>query len=92
MEISYDPAKNVRNIQLRDLPFGRAAEFDFATAIFDVDNRFNYGEVRYTAIGYLEQRLHVLCFLDIAQGIRVISFRKANKREVLKYEKAKTTD
>ena len=33
------------------------------------------------AVGYLEKRLHILCFLPKTGGIRVISFRKANGRE-----------
>ena len=37
-------------------------------------------------------RLHVLCFTEIPDGIRVISFRKANAREVKRYAKAKTAD
>jgi len=32
LEISYDPAKNARNIALRGLSFDRAAEFDFERA------------------------------------------------------------
>jgi uncharacterized protein len=34
------------------------------------------------ALGYLDERLHVLCFTETHDGIRVISFRKANSREV----------
>ena len=33
------------------------------------------------AIGLLENRLHVLVFTETVDGIRVISFRKANSRE-----------
>ena len=33
MEITYDPAKNASNIELRGLSFERAAEFDFQTAV-----------------------------------------------------------
>lgn len=51
-----------------------------------------YGEVRRIAVGYLDQRLHVLCYMPTASGIRVISFRKANAREGKKYGKEKTTD
>jgi uncharacterized DUF497 family protein len=35
--------------------------------------------------------LHVLCYIPLGEGIRVISFRKANIREARKYGKAKTT-
>ncbi|MGH8706656.1 MAG: hypothetical protein ACREVD_01195 [Burkholderiales bacterium] len=40
----------------------------------------------------MDGRLHVLCFVRIPDGIRVISLRKANRREVLEYEQAKTAD
>jgi uncharacterized DUF497 family protein len=92
MEISFDPAKNARNIRERGLPFERAVEFDFETAVFLVDERCNYGETRLIAIGYLDGRLHILCFVETQHGIRVISFRKANPREARKYGKALTID
>jgi uncharacterized DUF497 family protein len=90
VRIVYDPAKNKRDVRERGLSFERAAEFDFGTAIFWVDERRNYGEVRQLALGYLGGRLHVLCFTDTAAGIRVISFRRANAREARRYEKEQT--
>jgi hypothetical protein len=41
-------------------------------------------------LGLLHGRLHVLCFTETGDGIRVISFRKANDREVKAYAKVKT--
>lgn len=79
--ISFDPDKNEKNIRDRGLSFEQAAEFDFQSAIFLIDDRRDYGEIRYIAIGYLKKRLHVLCFTETPTGIRVISFRKANSRE-----------
>ena len=92
MRISYDPAKNHRNVRDRGLPFDSAAEFDFEGALYAVDKRQDYGEARYIAVGMLGVRLHVLCFAETPEGIRVISFRKANTREVNRYAKAKTAD
>lgn len=92
MRISYDPAKNERNIRRRGLSFDSAAEFDFEGALYAVDERHDYGETRYIAIGMLGVRLHVLCFAETADGVRVISFRKANAREVKRYAKAQTTE
>lgn len=86
MKIDFDPPKNEQNIRDRRLSFDRTAEFDFRTAIFWVDARRDYGEVRRLALGYLGDRLHVLCFMDIIGGIRVISFRRANAREAKRYE------
>ncbi|MGA2897332.1 MAG: BrnT family toxin [Acidobacteriaceae bacterium] len=87
MDISYDPAKNERNIRERGLNFELAADFDFTTA--EIDPVFRNDELRYLAKGFLGERLHVLCFKVVEDGIRVISFRKANKREVRRYEEGR---
>ena len=86
MDISFDPTKNVLNIELRGLSFERVADFEFDTALFSQDHWQNYGEVRMRALGYLGQRVHALVFVETELGIRVISFRKANQREVAIYE------
>ena len=86
MEITFDSAKNARNIELRGLSFERARDFEFETALFSPDQRRDYGETRIRALGWLDNRLHALVFMEAHQGIRVISFRKANKREVNIYE------
>ena len=70
----------------RGLSFERAVEFDFVTAIYTLDTRRDDGELRYRALGLLNQRVHALVFVAIADGIRVISFRRANSREVQIYE------
>ncbi|NOT84927.1 MAG: BrnT family toxin [Methylococcaceae bacterium] len=87
MKIDFDPVKNAKNIRERDLSFERVAEFDFISATYLIDNRQDYGETRQIAIGYLNDRLHFLCFVPIHDGIRVVSFRKANSREAKKYDK-----
>ena len=86
MEITYDRTKNTENIRNRNLSFEQVVDFDFETANFTIDKRKNYGEIRRCAIGYLGNRLHALIFTEILKGIRVISFRKANKREIANYE------
>ncbi len=88
MDIDFDPAKNQSNIQQRGLSFERVAHFDFETALFSMDERFDYGEIRYRALGFIDGRLYALVFVETSEGIRVISFRKANKREVNGYEAA----
>ncbi len=92
MHITYDPVKNQRNIDERQLPFDQASEFDFESALIQVDARRDYSETRYIALGFLHGRLHVLCFTETHDGIRVISFRKANSREVSRYAKVQAND
>ena len=88
--ITFDPAKNERNLRERGLSFERAEEFDFATAVFNTEVR--KGEMRRVAVGYLDKRLHLLCYIPRPDGIRVISFRKTNKREARLYGKPQTID
>lgn len=88
MDIEYDPTKDATNIRERGLSFERARDFDFDSALIGTDDRRDYGETRYVALGFLGDRLHVLCFAETHTGIRVISFRKANQREVKRYAQA----
>jgi uncharacterized DUF497 family protein len=87
MEITYDAAKNERNIAERGLSFDRAADFDLAGAVVLIDDRKEYGETRYRAFGMLDGRMHAMAFVETEGGIRVISLRRANKREVKRYGK-----
>jgi len=73
MKITFDRAKNVRNIAERGLSFERVVDFDFESALYFIDARHDYGETRMIAVGYLDGRLHVLCFIETGTGIRVIS-------------------
>ena len=90
MEIEFDPEKNKKNIRERRLSFERVAEVDFNTALIYPDTRKDYSEIRYIALCYLDQRLHVLVFSETERGIRVISFRKANNREAKQHGKPTT--
>jgi uncharacterized DUF497 family protein len=76
----------------RGLPFSIVEEFDWGTAIFWEDARVPYGETRFVALGFIRGRLHIVCFTALAGAARVISFRKANTREVGRYEKEKAPD
>jgi len=92
MHIEFDATKSEANIRERGLSFELASDFDFGTARIWQDTRKVYPEVRMLALGYLGQRLHVLCFNPKAGGVRVISFRKANQREGDKHGFALTRD
>jgi len=88
-EITFEPDKNEANIRERALAFSLVKdEFDWGTALIGEDTRRDYGERRYEALGYVGQRLHVVVYAPAANSVRVISFRKANRREVRKYGKA----
>ena len=90
MSISYDQSKNEKNIAERGISFERAAYFEWASALIVEDLREDYGELRFQALGFIESRLHVLVFTPRAGSVHVISLRKANRREVMRYESKKT--
>jgi uncharacterized DUF497 family protein len=86
MAIVFDPAKSQRNLRERGLSFERAKDFDFATAYIEVDRRFNYGEVRFNAVGFLDGRMHTLVFTERGDDMRIISLRKASRTEMRTYD------
>lgn len=87
MKIEFDASKSEKNAKDRGLAFTEAERFDYDTALLIEDIRKDYGEQRIIAYGYIESRLHVLCFKPLGHlHIRVISLRKANKREEKFYE------
>lgn len=90
MQIEFDADKNVANIARHGVDMATAADFEWQSAIIEADTRRDYGEPRYKAIGFLNDRLHVLIFTPRAAAVRVISLRKANPREVTFHEKTQT--
>ena len=89
MRITFDPAKNARNIHERDLPFELVADLDWETAVSVEDTRKDYGERRLRVLAFLGDRLHAAVITMRGDAMHVISFRKANVKEVRRYEKQK---
>ncbi len=90
MRITFDPAKNARNIAERGLSFERVAELDWDTAVIAEDTRRDYGETRLLVMARLNGRLHTVVVTPRGDDLHVISFRKASKREVKRYGKKDT--
>lgn len=86
MDISYDEAKNQRNIDSRGLSFDLVRYFDWVSALIEQDTRKDYGEDRFLALGYIHGRVHALVFTPRNNKIHVISLRKANDREIKHHE------
>jgi uncharacterized DUF497 family protein len=86
MDISFDSAKSEKNLLARGISFELAAEFEWDSALLVEDLRKDYGERRFQALGLIGDRLHMMVFTPRANKAHVISLRKANKREVKRYE------
>jgi len=68
------------------LGLAAVVEFDFDTALLEIDDREDCGELREIAIGWCGPRLCFLVFVRRRHDeMRVISFRKATKQEVRRY-------
>jgi uncharacterized DUF497 family protein len=85
IEIEFDLIKSNQNIKSRGIDFNSANHFQWNSALIIEDTRKDYGEKRYSTIGFIKDRLHVMIFTPKETAIRVISLRKANKREITKY-------
>ena len=89
MKLEFDPNKSERNSRERGLPFEMVEHFEWDTCQTRDDVRHLYPEPRRVSVGFIGLRLHVVCYTPVKDGLRIISFRKANKREIRNYEKKK---
>jgi uncharacterized DUF497 family protein len=92
MRISYDPEKNQRNIVERGLSFDEVANLDWNAAFILKDDRRDYGEDRYRVLGKLGEELYAVVFTPREDEIRVISFRRANRREEILYDQRQANE
>lgn len=81
MNFEWDDKKNKINIQKHGY------SFQYAKMVFDDDNRiesdcyFRNGEYRYNVMGKIKEIIFVVCTDRNEDTIRIISARKATKRE-----------
>ncbi|TXT39957.1 MAG: hypothetical protein FD135_1773 [Comamonadaceae bacterium] len=85
MKIEFDPAKDASNVQKHGVSLALAAELEWDTLLAAPDQRRNYGELRMQGYAVLGDRLYCVVFADRAAVRRIISLRKANDREKIRY-------
>ncbi|GAB3625224.1 hypothetical protein PTE30175_01624 [Pandoraea terrae] len=85
MSIEFDATKNQINLAKHGISLAFAESFELEIAQISPDDRFEYNEARFIAVGPIGDRIHVMIYTMRGDTIRVISLRKANRREVLKY-------
>lgn len=85
MRIEYDAAKSRRNARRRGLHFADATELLSGPHVRRHDTRRDYGEQRVIAYGLIRGRMHVCVYTLRGDAHRIISPRKANRREVDAY-------
>ena len=81
----WDETKRRRNIAEHTIDFAAAEAFEWDTAVVEIDDREDDGELREIAWGFIGVRLHVMVFTRRRGVIRIISLRKADQKDVRKY-------
>jgi uncharacterized protein len=85
MKITFDPIKDATNQKKHGYSLADAQLLEWDEALVWPDERFDYGEARMVALAPMGERLFYVAFVDRALTRRVISLRKANKREFNRY-------
>ena len=85
MRIEFDPAKDASNLEKHGLSLALAGELDWDASLVWVDERYEYGELRMIALAPDTGILYYVAFVDRGETRRIISLRKANRREVKHY-------
>ena len=88
MLIEFDPLKNQSNIAKHGVSLALASELEWEQALIRVDDRFEYGERRMIALAPRTGALYYVAFVDRHRVRRIISLRRANRREVKHYVQA----
>ena len=87
MDFEWDMAKS-------DLcQISRNFDFTYVISVFidpnlliEKDQRWDYGEERFRVLGLLNEKVFVVIYTKRPSAIRIISARRANRREVRRYE------
>ena len=85
MRIEFDPAKDSSNQSKHGVSLSLAGQLDWDEALVWVDERFEYAELRMIALAPKTQILYYVAFVDRGTTRRIISLRRANRREVKHY-------
>jgi uncharacterized protein len=86
VKFAFDPAKDAINRSKHGLSLREAARLDWNRVLAKLDIRTDYGEPRQIGYGPIGRRLYCVVFVDRGDTLRIISLRKANNREIDRYE------
>ena len=87
MGFDWDDVKNNACLKERGFDFTTAVQcFMDPHRMISRDRRFDYGEDRFHVLGQIDNRVFFVTYTLRAEVVRIISARKANQREVKRYE------
>ena len=86
MKITFDPNKREKTLEERGLDF-LDASLVFDGEIFEFEDiREDYQEKRIIAVGHLVRRMVIVGYVKRGNTKHIFSMRKANAREIKKYQ------
>jgi uncharacterized DUF497 family protein len=87
MEFEWDEAKRQANLDKHGIDFVEIEQVFEGRTVTILDSRFVYGEERFVTFGLLDGRVVAIAHMETDEAIRIISARKATKREESSYFK-----
>ncbi|WIY52663.1 BrnT family toxin [Devosia sp. YIM 151766] len=81
----WDREKDAANRLKHGVGFEDVENFDWDSAVFQQDRRFDYGEERFRAFGFIGERPHCLAYVLRGDNIRIISLRPMHLKEARRY-------
>ena len=89
MKFSWDEEKNRNNIRKHGIDFNDVCEMFDDLMLVKLDDQYTYTEERWIGVGMLLGIVAVVVYTEpVSDIIRIISARKATKREVKGYAEA----
>src|SRR3990167_8312351 len=89
VRFEWDEAKRKANFAKHGIDFLDVPEMFRSLMLVGTDERKDYGETRLIGFGFIRGRLIAVAFTERkSDTIRIISARKANKREEKHYQEA----
>ena len=85
MRIEFDPAKDRANRADHGVSLAFAEQLDWDAALVWIDDRFEYAELRMIALAPETETLYYVAFVERGNVRRIISLRRATRREVKHY-------
>lgn len=85
VNITFDPAKDALNRTKHGVSLALASGLEWDMLLATADTRRHYGEHRLIGFAPIDNRVYCVVFTDRGDERRVISLRKANRREVMRY-------
>jgi len=87
VRFEWDEAKRRRNLWRHGIDFAEVREVFESAPVTYSDDRYNYGEERLITLGLLKARIVAIVHTESDDVIRIISARKAERHEEIRYFK-----